>query len=216
MFEQESALLWLFKEKKYIVKVLGYSVAPLGLLLKHYPKGTLEEWLKLPDARKTKRLIFRFLANVSAGLNLLHNNELCHSNLTAKTIYIDEEEDGALIAVIKDFEICQILSHKIFPGRRFHSTHILGDYLRYAAPETISRYRAKKVNLGSMEEFLAGDIFSVGMLAYQMLHKVAPWENNSHPLVEQLAAELQFVKPSTSQQFQAAPAIGTEDITSNI
>jgi serine/threonine protein kinase len=104
----------------------------------------------------------------------MHAAELCHSDLKPSSILV-EVGNFSVSASLQNLEVSQILTHKIFPGRRFHRTHIQYDYLHYAAPETISRFRQKKVNLGSVEEFLQGDIFSIGMLTFELLHQQAPW-----------------------------------------
>lgn len=157
------------------------NILRVGLLLKYYPEGTLKSFLYSPttssSGRKnqiTKRSCLSILSSLSSALSLMHAAELCHSDLKPSSILV-EVGNSCVTASLQNLEVSQILTHKIFPGRRFHRTHIQYDYLHYAAPETISRFRQKKVNLGSVEEFLKGDIFSIGMLTFELLHQQAPW-----------------------------------------
>lgn len=187
----------------------------IGLLLKYYPEGTLKSFLYSASGtttKITKRSSLSILSSLSSALSLMHSAELCHSDLKPSSILV-EVENSCVTASLQNLEVSQILTHKIFPGRRFHRTHIQYDYLQYAAPETISRFRKKKVNLGTVEEFLKGDVFSIAMLIYELLHLQTPWSLNTTTTTTTTKEETSNpIVPSTSMKQQELTQIVEQEL----
>jgi serine/threonine protein kinase len=104
----------------------------------------------------------------------MHKVQLAHCDLKPDNILIDEDRPGHFKCVITDFGICHVLSESIIDAKSFNHINVRGVSVRYAAPEAFERFRRRTIT-STPDEIKSGDVFSIGMILYEMLNRKSPW-----------------------------------------
>lgn len=133
------------------------------------PKGeTLEN--KLMEKGHIEPLqVAKIIRQVAEALNEAHRNGILHRNLTPKNIFLTTNEKGTELVKVTEFAVAE------------------GDDIFYLSPEQIEGKPATS----------ASDIFSLGVIAYQLLTKRLPFQGESKKLV--LESQKQGIKLNPSQ-----------------
>ncbi|KAI3655805.1 hypothetical protein MP638_004117 [Amoeboaphelidium occidentale] len=156
------------------VELLGYGLNPCVILMKLYPLGSLSAWIRSSNMLWSKKLLFNFLDDIVSAVSIMHKLQLAHCDLKPDNVLIDEPQSGRFSCVLTDFGITQILSESIVDAKVFKVFNIRGVSVRYAAPEAFLRFRKKIENTAAIE-IMAGDLYSIAAIAYEMITKKAPW-----------------------------------------
>lgn len=147
-----------------IVKLYGTRHLPDGsmvLLMEHVPGRNLKELLQDTGALPPRRAM-RFLADVASALAYAHRRRIVHRDVKPENIYIDDEVGTARLA---DFGVARpwdMDTRLTLPGESLGTP-------AYMAPEQID---GQDVDGRS-------DVFSLGLVAYEMLSGSHPWEGES-------------------------------------
>ena len=125
-----------------------------------YVEGqTLAQWMidhPKPDLETVRRLI----EQVAAGLQAFHRQEMLHQDLRPENIMIDR--DGTVKII--DFGSARVAGHRRDAGAR----------LRRRSSSAPSQYAAPEYFLGEPGR-RQSDVFSLGVIAYQMLSGRLPY-----------------------------------------
>jgi serine/threonine protein kinase len=130
-----------------------------AIIYYYTPEGSLESWLKNNNGRApSEKVAIELTLGILEGLAHLHNNKIIHSDLAPKNILLQ-----CGIPQLIDFAISKI----------FTSTHstVEGSSATppYTAPEIYNGETSKR-----------SDIWSVGVIFYQLLCGQLPFEGKNH------------------------------------
>jgi serine/threonine protein phosphatase PrpC len=148
---------------------------------------TLAQWMidhPKPDLETVRRIV----EQVASGLRAIHRNEMVHQDLRPENIMIDA--DGTI-------KIIDFASAKVAGVQEAHSSHVFDDILgtfQYTAPE----YFVGEPGTSR------SDLFSLGVITYQMLTGRLPLRNRGRPYANAIAAEkiaLRFGNHSQWRRF---------------
>jgi WD40 repeat protein/tRNA A-37 threonylcarbamoyl transferase component Bud32 len=174
IFDQEIGIMEMLKGRGCFVELLGYSLNPCVILMKIYPIGSLNAWIQNTESSLPNNVIISFLNDISRGIFIMHKLQLAHCDLKPDNILLEEQSPGYFKCVLTDFGITQILSTSIIDAKAFNSVNVRGLSVRYAAPEAFLRFR-KKILAARAADIMAGDIYSLMCVLYEMLVKISPW-----------------------------------------
>ncbi|WP_405283425.1 protein kinase [Gaopeijia maritima] len=147
-----------------IVKLYGtrhLSDGSMVLLMEHVPGRNLKELLQDTGALPPRRAM-RFLDDIASALAYAHRRRIVHRDVKPENIYIDDEVGTARLA---DFGVARpwdLDTRLTLPGESLGTP-------AYMAPEQID---GNDVDGRS-------DVFSLGLVAYEMLAGGHPWEGES-------------------------------------
>lgn len=147
------------------------------LITDYIQGGLLAELLgreKLPVAKAVE-----IVRQVLEGVKYLHDQSgtLLHNDLTAKNIMYETSADGPVQPRIIDMGH---LSHPVMGRPDFQTSDL---ELVYRAPETFVGIYSR-----------ASDLFSIGVLLYEMIYGRAPWRFDASKPVEEAIEELKNVR----------------------
>ncbi|MBL0175970.1 MAG: protein kinase [Ignavibacteria bacterium] len=166
--------------------VMGTMTYLLGPFVEH---GSLRNVIR---AAKTSRplneqRIVQLLGQMVAGLSFLHKNSFVHQDIAPENVLLG---DGG-VPLLSDFGISRILhntlSHNVGPNRIFH--------IPYASPE---RFTARSANP-------ADDVFSIGVLLYELAMGKLPWDGQGGKALLENAATPELDE-SFSEEFTSLVA----------
>lgn len=145
-----------------VVKIYGATLDDdnLGIVMEHLSYSLFHalftERIKLPEAKR--RNIIR---HISYGLVYLHSKDIVHCHLTAKNIFLTDQN----IAKIGNY------GPKLVSSSSNYTNDVLGDYdPRYSAPEISHRAPL------TFMEFTKADVYSLGMITYVVLSMREPYK----------------------------------------
>jgi serine/threonine-protein kinase len=174
LFDQEIGIMEMLRGRGHFVELLGYGWNPCLILMKLYPLGSLSAWIRSSNMLKSKRILFSFAADIVSAVSIMHKLQLVHCDLKPDNVLIEETQPGRYACVLTDFGITQILSESIVDAKAFNVFNIRGVSVRYAAPEAFLRFRRKTENSAAVE-IMAGDLYSIAAIFYEMITNKAPW-----------------------------------------
>ncbi|MBT8337461.1 MAG: serine/threonine protein kinase, partial [Gemmatimonadetes bacterium] len=147
-----------------IVKLYGTQHLPDGsmvLLMEHVPGRNLKELLQDTGPLPPRRAM-ALLEDVASALAYAHRRKIVHRDVKPENIYIDDEVGTARLA---DFGVARpwdLDTRLTLPGESLGTP-------AYMAPEQIDG--------GDVDG--RSDVFSLGLVAYEMLAGEHPWEGDS-------------------------------------
>ncbi len=145
-----------------LVQSLDYGVVGGNpyIVMEFCPGGDLESLLGKGDVRNT-----RICQNILTGLAALHNQGKVHRDLKPENVLF--KQSG--VAALTDFGIAGDRTHRMTQRNIFGKPNqIFGTYA-YMPPEQVNRAR------GGATVLPTTDIFSFGVLAYQLLTGILPF-----------------------------------------
>ena len=143
------------------------------------------------------------IGQVLDGIQYLHENELCHNDITPRNILLDENGDGSLVPRIIDLGHLSgpVFGVPPFPVQDLTITHL--------APEALNGIFNPK-----------GDVFSVAVILYTLLFGKTPWtidlpEDAPYPdrkkaIRKAWKEELSFPETEVEESFTAALTVGLD------
>lgn len=130
-------------------------------VLEYCPNGTLKERLngKIPVQEQ-----IRIAGQIVSALNYCHQNHICHRDIKSSNILFDAHDR----AKVADFGLCQIMAD-------LELSHCFNGSYLYSAPE-----------LWKKQDYdpFAADIWSLGVLFYEIVNGHCPWPTESKQSVK--------------------------------
>ena len=144
----------------------------------------LDRWKKLPFEQVVAELLYQ----AACGLENAHQNGLVHSDLKPANILVGDDGKARLV----DFNVAQQTIAN-------SNSNTVGGTLPYMAPEHLQSLMKNAWSAGP-----ASDIYSLGVVAYQLLSGKLPFETTSGQLnyvIDQAIKQREQIRPtlSTSQ-----------------
>ena len=178
-FFQELSLMWKFRDNPNFCRVFGFSIAPVGLVLKFYELGDLSHYIEgkglaSHNFKFTKFIIVRISREFISAIKTLHDQGIAHCDIKTSNILLDRDPFGQLIPVITDFGISQIVL-KDMQVKAFEKSDINGLSFAYAAPEILRR-ALEGAHATDEYFFKRADIFSSAMTLYALCSRREPWQ----------------------------------------
>ncbi len=126
---------------------------------------TLSKWMKGPVMPLTKK--FDLIIQICKGLSYAHKNGVIHRDIKPANILIDLEEN----ALLTDFGIAQFYGQDTGEDQLTQDGAVLGT-ISYMSPEQ---------KLGSKDVTAASDIYSMGVIMYEMITGAKPLGHFKRP-----------------------------------
>ncbi len=143
-------------------------------ILKYYADGNLTSiQKKLNQDQKVK-----LAADVLYGLHYLHQNGYIHRDIKNNNVLIGRDHQNQYIAKITDFGLSKVAQTD---AQSMISNSLFGGTYEYMAPELFNKSQKIKKNV---------DIWSYGVLVYELFTGDRPWENPAKLVDDQLYAYL--------------------------
>ena len=167
---------------RYIARYKGcYTIPSLGgemdiAVMKYYKDGSLDALIKSKKLDLEARFVM--LRQILEGIAFLHSHGIIHRDLKPQNILI-AEYDGTYEPLITDFGI----SKQLADGESSAvSNSILGGTYSYASPEQLKETTIRKNT----------DLWSFGIIAYQMLTGALPFNCGTFSPTSQEGRQEQF------------------------
>jgi serine/threonine protein kinase len=163
----------------------------IALIMQYVPGETLGEVLQRREQLRFDE-VQRILSDVGRGLQHAHSNGVVHRDVKPANIFIDRESNRALLS---DFGIAKAMTGD---ADLTHTGMTIGTPT-YMAPEQID---------GRSVDGRA-DIYSLGIVAWEMLSGKRPWEGeNLYSIIQKQKTEslapITLLRPDTPQRFLLA------------
>jgi serine/threonine protein kinase/ankyrin repeat protein len=189
-----------------------------GLVLEYAGGGSLRGLLDSPSAARDLPLLRRIsiMAEVASGLAFLHTPQptrspMAHRDLKPDNILLDESLTRPMIS---DFGLSKVRDVAAKAGKttKFHTTQ------QYRAPEAWKRSRERHrgpqptMTPEKIKELLAQDIFSLGVMIWEVVTLRAPWAGDSDvPTLYQDIVEDRFFPGPVDVEEVIDGQVPTED-----
>ncbi len=143
----------------------------VAIVMELYPEGNLSAHLKqLAGSPLRGAEAARLLEGIAHGLAHLHANGIVHKDLKPENVLLRKDDNGQFHAVLTDFGLSVDLAHS---SRR---SNISGGTVPYKSPEQLKPQRKDGVALKLTPK---ADIFSFGVIAWQLAMMQEPWEGET-------------------------------------
>jgi len=192
-FESEVALLSNLRSHSNIVLFLGACIKsgfPLCLVTEFMASGNLLDYLQQNKSTKKDRKI-KWIKEISAGMEHLHNERVIHRDLAARNILLTAD----LVAKISDFGMSRFTSDT----KRENKTIATVGPLKWMSPE----------NLLYQQYSAFSDVWSFGVLLFEIIAESVPYENctptevATRVVTQKIKLELPFMfDPTINQIFE--------------
>lgn len=169
-FYQEVAIIGSLMQYPNIVQMIGYTEKPPSIILKYYPSGSLDSWLR--ENRLSFKTILKIMREVSGAINTMHSHFLAHCDLKSANVLVEVDNRKSPTCYLTDFGITQVLSDVAVAAKSFDISMVKGVSIPYAAPEAISFFRKRHKGPPDFKLF---DIFSLGCVFYEVTTRKQPW-----------------------------------------
>lgn len=145
--------------------------------------------------RFTNTIKMRIATGVTKALKYLHSQNIAHKYIKQTTVFLDNVN---YVAKLGFYGLSQIKLKSQSSGVRSQECTV-----RWRAPETFTREYSKMKDI--FETFKAADIYSLGMILWQLESKKTPFEGNSEWEVVQLLSV--GTQPEINLRWSFAPLI---------
>jgi serine/threonine protein kinase len=141
--------MMMLQSSSHAVQIYGMTEDPPRIVMEYMPGGSLHDYLVLSDKKVPWPTRYQFALQVVQGLADLHRVGMAHGDLKGQNVLLD----SCLQAKISDFGLAD-------------------GTLTYMAPELFDP--PKPTNIDSLK---AADIYSLGVLLWEMAAQRSPYEN---------------------------------------
>ena len=179
-FYQELSLSYRFINHPNFVRIYGYSLEPVTLIMKFYRLGDLDSLIRnRGSAAKlysySRKLLCNVLRQLCGAVAHMHQIGAAHCDIKPQNVLLDSDEHRKLVVVLTDFGIARIFDASHVKVKAFMISDVKGASFSYAAPEVLLRIKIK------MDEFdprvwKAGDVYSLAITLCEMLRRRWPWK----------------------------------------
>ena len=178
IFQQEVSIMYMLKEQKHIVKLLGYSTKPYySILMKDYPTGSLEGYIQTGKYLNCKSTILVFLQDIASGVKVIHSNGIAHCDLKLSNILLNVDKSGSLFCVITDFGVARVFGPSAMKVSAFRTINRKAASVAFASPETLKNMRSEST-ITKLDPSRA-DIFSFAMICKCLMkNECSPWTSS--------------------------------------
>ncbi|HMB30053.1 MAG TPA: serine/threonine-protein kinase, partial [Blastocatellia bacterium] len=179
-----------------IVKVLNADYTPDGsayMVMEWLDGRTLEQEMKGPGAFSLQRVIV-LLEQIAEAVAYAHRKRIIHRDLKPSNIMLVREENGEESIRVLDFGIAKVLSTTIGIGT---NTRVAGTSYYISPEQTIAHSPIDQ----------SADIYSLGVILYQMLTGQVPFEADTEGQVMDmhrsiLPRPLREIRPDIPQAIE--------------
>ena len=177
-FFQELSIMWKFRDNRTFCRVYGFSVAPVGLVMRFYELGDLNHYIEgrglaAQHFPYTKFTVVRIAREFVAAVKTLHDAGIAHCDVKTQNILLDRDSFGQLFPVMTDFGISRIVAGEMHV-KAFEKADINGMSPLYAAPEMLKRIREGSP-FSDAAFFKHADIYSIAMTLLALNSRREPW-----------------------------------------
>lgn len=170
-FNQEVAIMWLFRDEPNFARVFGYSTQPASILMQYYP-GSLMRYIDkpstIPQAVYSTRQVVSLLKQLAIAYSAMHRRMYSHSDIKPDNVLLDlDASTGMLVPYVTDFGISRLVDASAKQVNAFELSTIRGLSLRYSAPELLMWLRNEK-QIDDLSQLLLADVFSFAIMAFEL------------------------------------------------
>ena len=193
-FEEATKTVWL--QHPMIVKVISADYTPDGsayMVMEWLDGRTLEQEMKERGALPVQRVIV-LLEQIADAVAYAHKKRIMHRDLKPSNIMLVREENGEESIRVLDFGIAKVLSTTIGTGT---NTRVAGKSYYISPEQTIVHSLIDQ----------SADIYSLGVILYQMLTGQVPFEADTEGRVmdmhrSMLPRPLREIRPDIPQAIE--------------
>ena len=150
------------------LKLIAFDAVEATITLEYLANGTLREYLRAYKDRISRTQRHKWVLAAAEGLELLHSTSMIHCDFSPRNMLLDLD----LELKIADFGCCS-MDGSLSPA---------GGCARFYPPRDLQRTPLTTEH----------DLFALGSSIYEIITGMAPYEDVSTPLVQNLYAHLQF------------------------
>lgn len=173
-------LAWSWKEV-----VLGGTLGGT-LIMPYFPDGDLRRGIHLGTLSSEMDML-SVIRQVGSGIALIHTHGIAHRDIKASNILLTLNRDAPpgrrYQARITDMGLARVPNSLNKTG--ISLVNLQGLSYRYAPPEAFMRWRHQGSEETTIEVDIAGDIYSYGMLMWEVLHGKDVWDGMNITSVQQ-------------------------------
>jgi len=147
----------------------------------------------LRDEELTPRRIEALLVDVLSGLSAAHRKGVVHRDLKPENVLITREADGRESAKLCDFGVAKILKQEL-------SSALTMEGMLCGTPEYMAPEQASGKNLDGRV-----DVYSVGVVLYQMLTRELPFQGRSPVATAAMHAADPVIEPRKRRPDRPVP-----------
>ncbi|RKP17937.1 hypothetical protein ROZALSC1DRAFT_23713 [Rozella allomycis CSF55] len=157
-----------------VARFVGFTSQPMCMVLKFYETNVFDIISNRKD-RITEQYVLHVMQSIISGMAFIHSKGIVHFDLKPRNYILYFESENILISdeecVISDFGLARmvdsIFHDKLVAG--IEKEDKLGLTISYASPEV--KLKEKNVT----EEHKAVDVYSFGIILYELIHKRRAW-----------------------------------------
>lgn len=153
-------------EHKNIAKIYYIRTNPPAIIMRWIEGQTLNEYL-VEDVPMAPVTVIKLGIGIADALNYIHQKNITHRNIKPNAIFLDESGEP----ILADFEIASSEELSAITSREYGGVVFVGS-VAYSAPEQFEQPE------------LVGppaDIFSLGVVLYELLTKNRPYRYGNNP-----------------------------------
>jgi len=147
----------------FTLTIIGYTIEPpFAIIMPYFKNGNLSDHLyKIKDLDTTQKTIISM--GISYGMMKLHSQHIIHRDLKSMNILLD----SSFLPVINDFGLAKTMMNT-------NTTNTFCGTLNWMAPEQYDEEQMINEKV---------DVYSYGMILYEMLYERIPYEGKAPPQV---------------------------------
>jgi len=156
--QREGELLARVCNHSCVLQFVGITISPLAVVTKYMKHGNVERLLVRSKTDYPQYVVLQMALEAALGIQHLHTEEIIHRDLAARNLLVDE----SMHVKVADFGFARVKEACIMHG---YTLSEIGP-IKWTAPEAM---RWKQYSEQS-------DIFSFGVVLYEMLVRHVPWD----------------------------------------
>jgi len=157
-----------------VVQFIGISIIPTPCLItKFMPNGSVESLLVFSNTAVDHKIVMRMAWEAATGIDHLHKEGVFHRDIAARNVLVDEH----LHVRVTDFGLARVKT--VCASRGFYTRSDLLP-IKWSAPEALRHHQYST----------SSDVFSFGVLLYEMFVRLPPWKDvTNHEVILRVCAE---------------------------